>query len=503
MENEFSEHHISKQKELFSKYFNVLNKNKKDLDIFERTLLFICSNSIEYFSLDLDLIPINHQENILIHIMEMGSEHSTRLLLTKNDFSNVLDKFRVLECVTNNVILNMQKGIKKKVTLPKILASKLLEQFETFKKNKSYLNRKIQVKLDINFNKEVENIVLPCLDKIIKFLKEEYIKNCRNSIGLSSVTNGKKMYKYLIKNTLQIDEYSIREIHNYGIKEVERIYNEMIEIKNHYGYKGNLKDFHRKLLTNDKLKFKNSKEIVKTYVDEIKNINKSIIKSQFYNKVKEINCKVKEVPMYNQDFSSEAYYIHGSIDNKRKGTFYINTKYIKNMNKIDVESLTLHEANPGHHYQQTYVLESKNIPLFLKYYGSDSYAEGWALYCERLGEYKDKISYFGKLILEMIRALRLVVDTGIHYYNWSFEKTFNYYKKYSFDSDSRINNQILRYIAIPTQALSYKIGEKVILECLEAEKKNKKEKFNIKKFHDKILEDGPVPLFLLKEKFFD
>ena len=125
--------------------------------------------------------------------------------------------------------------------------------------------------------------------------------------------------------------------------------------------------------------------------------------------------------------------------------------------------------------------------------------EGWALYCERLGEYNNDESYFGKLILELIRALRLVVDTGIHYYNWNFKKTFDYYKKYSFDSDTQIKTQIYRYISIPGQALSYKIGEKVILDLYKKERR--KPNFNIKNFHEKILENGAIPLFLLKEKF--
>ena len=158
----------------------------------------------------------------------------------------------------------------------------------------------------------------------------------------------------------------------------------------------------------------------------------------------------------------------------------------------------MHESNPGHHYQSAYVIESKNIPLFVKIYLSEAYSEGWALYVENLGDY-DNITLFGKYINEMLRAVRLVVDTGIHYYNWSYEKAFNYMKKYLFDSDDQIHTQVLRYIAIPSQALSYKMGEKFFLNLLKEEQQ--KPNFNIKKFHNKILEHGSIPLFLLKEKF--
>ena len=162
----------------------------------------------------------------------------------------------------------------------------------------------------------------------------------------------------------------------------------------------------------------------------------------------------------------------------------------------------MHEANPGHHYQITYVNESVKIPLFLKCYPNDAYQEGWALYCENLGKYKTYESYYGKLVLEMIRALRLVVDTGIHYYGWSYTKTFNYYKKYSFDTDSKIHDQILRYIALPSQALSYKIGERIILDLKKHFKSDLNTKNNSsKEFHKKILEHGAIPLEILKELF--
>ena len=153
---------------------------------------------------------------------------------------------------------------------------------------------------------------------------------------------------------------------------------------------------------------------------------------------------------------------------------------------MEAESLVLHETNPGHHYQITYVNENKNIPLFLKIISYDSYAEGWALYVENLGFYESKESLFGKYINEMLRAVRLVVDTGIHYYDWSYKKTYDYCEKYLFDYESQIHNQVLRYMSLPSQALCYKIGEKVILDLLKKEKS--KPDFNIKVFHEKNYE---------------
>jgi len=499
LENSFSEEHIIKQKDFSKKYISIMKEKGPDLNIYDKIILYECRNSLESFKYDMDLIPINHQENIIIFLMELSSDQGTYVYSNKKDYINVVKKLSNLECITNSVILNMRKGIDKKITLPKILAEKLLEQFVSFKNNESYKNNNIKVKLDFNFNQQCKDYIIPCLNKIISFLKKYYIKYCRNTIGLCCLKNGQEMYKFIVKNTLTLNNYSIQNIHNYGLKEVDRINKEMNEIKNKHNFKGSLKDFSVYLKNLKQFRFKSKHDVLKTYKDEISKINKNIIDKLFYKNVKNIDCAIKPVPKYNEDFSAEAYYIPGDLNNTRKGTFYINLRDIKENNKLEVESLTLHEANPGHHYQLTYVNESKTIPLFLKISASDAYAEGWALYCESLGEYKTDESYFGKLILEMIRALRLVVDTGIHYFTWSFNKTFNYYKKYSFDSDIQIKSQLLRYMAIPGQALSYKIGEKVILDLYNKSKKEKN--FNIKKFHEKILENGAIPLFLLKEQF--
>ena len=181
----------------------------------------------------------------------------------------------------------------------------------------------------------------------------------------------------------------------------------------------------------------------------------------------------------------------GDLEGNRLGTFYINTRDITNHSKMEVESLSLHEGIPGHHLQLTYLYDN-NFPIFLKTIDFTAYEEGWALYCESLGDYKDPLSYYGKLNAEMMRALRLIVDTGIHYYNWSFKKSFDLFKKYTFMKDSDIEAEIHRYIAIPGQALAYKIGEKVFLDL-----KNEKN-LDEKSFHDLVLKNGPMPLNLLK-----
>ena len=225
-------------------------------------------------------------------------------------------------------------------------------------------------------------------------------------------------------------------------------------------------------------------------------INNNIIKKHFNPDVTNIShqCLIKRVPKHSENYESGAYYIHPTFDGSRKGTFYINFSQKYSSHKLEVESLLLHEDSPGHHMNITYLIESK-LPLFMKVNDYTGFSEGWGMYSESLGEYKELWSYYGKLNMELMRAIRLVLDTGLHYYGWSFQKCLNYYKKYSLYEVEEMKTHIFRYLAQPGQALTYKMGEKVFLDL------RKKYKGNIKDFHSKILKYSNIPLKLLIEEF--
>lgn len=492
LENSYDAHHILLQKKMYKKYLNLIRK-KKVKNIYDKTLEYMCALNLSYYNYNLNLTPINHQENIIEYYTECASGTSVIIFNTKNDYDIFLNKISKFDCVVNSIIKNMEHGISLKYTLPKVIATELEVQFKSILNEKSYHNKNIKYDLGYDFNKKLDEIFIPILEKLIKFMKF-YKKYCRQSIGMCDLPNGINEYRYLVRSQLTEKNVNIPNIHKYGLQEVSRIYNEMIDIKNKMKFKGNINQFNKYIYNRSDLKFKSSQEIIQIYKDIYKDINKNVMKKLFNERVNEV-CDIVAVPKFNEMFSSEAYYMPGDLEGKRKGKFYINMKDINDNNKIEVESLFLHEAVPGHHYQITYVNKNPEIPLFVKTLESCAYHEGWALYCELLGEYKTLESYFGKLVLEMVRALRLVVDTGIHYYGWSYQKTFNYYKKYSFNGDLQIKTQILRYIALPGQALCYKMGEKVILDL------KKKYKGNVKDFHTKIIENGAIPLWLLKEKF--
>jgi uncharacterized protein (DUF885 family) len=497
-ENAFSTTHEEKQLKFFNKYYELMNA-KKNKNIYDKTIIYDCLTSIKSLKSNLKHLPINHQENIIIEIMETGSDNTILTLKTKKDYDNAINKLKSLEEITKSIISLMTQGIKKKVTLSKILTIKLIEQFKEFKKNSSYKNTKVDIKLPYDFNNEIKSLVVPSLDLIIHFLENIYLRHTSKSIGLCGLPNGKKLYSSIVSNSLTLNNINIKRIHDYGLKEVERINQAMNEIKNQFNFSGTLKEFAMHLKKQKENMFSSNKDVISYYKKHLNKINKTLLPKYFNNKVKQLDCEILPVPKFNEDFSSEAYYISGDIQNKRKGKFYINLKNFKELNKMEAEALVLHETNPGHHYQLTYVNENKNIPLFLKISSSEAYAEGWALYVENLGFYDSLESLFGKYINEMLRAVRLVVDTGIHYYDWSYKKTYDYCEKYLFDYESQIHAQVLRYMALPSQALCYKIGEKVILDLLKKEKS--KPGFDVRVFHEKILENGAIPLFLLKEKF--
>jgi uncharacterized protein (DUF885 family) len=484
LENPYDSSHIVLQKKLYKKYL-IQIRNKKLKSLYDKCLEYVCAINLSHYNYNYDLTPINHQENMIEQYVDSASGNSIIIFDTKQNYP--------LDCLVDSMIKNMERGVSLKYTLPKLIAIELETQFKSILEDKSYRNQNVKFDLGYNYNDKLDEIFIPILKKLIKFMKF-YKKYCRESIGMCKLPNGINEYRFLVRSQLSLKNVNIPEIYKYGVKEVKRIHREMMGIKDKLDFKGSLKQFNDYLHHREDLKFNSSEEKRESYQNIYNDINKTIIKNQFNEEVKE-KCAIVKVPKYNEMFSAEAYYMPGDLDGKRKGKFYINMKDIKDNNKIEVESLFLHEAVPGHHYQITYVNKNPKIPTFIKTMNACAYHEGWALYCELLGEYKTLESYYGKLVMEMVRALRLVVDTGIHYYGWSYQKTTQYYKKYSFNGDLQIKSQILRYIALPGQALCYKIGEKIILDL------KKEYEDDIKSFHTKILENGPIPLWLLQEQF--
>jgi len=486
-ENDISEAHILLQKKIFNKYLKLLSK-VKNKNHFDKILEYTINEYLSSYKYDFHLMPLNHTNNIISNFVEMASGNSVYEFNSAEDYNNFIIKTTYFTLWIDTSIENMKNGIIKKLVLSKLLCKLLINQLKNIVKTRSYINKK-GTKL---YNQSIEDLLKPKINQVIDFLDKDYYQYCIDKNGMSSLPNGKSMYRYLAESSITRKDLTIKKIHQLGLMECDRIRKEMIKVKDEHGYQGSLVQFNKYLKFLPELQYKSRKEVIDTYKKMQSKLNKFIMKKLFKKKISH-DYLIEAVPKYNEKYAPSAYYVLGDLNKKRKGKFYINLGNLKTHNKIYVESLSLHEGNPGHHYQITYVNDS-NLPLFIKIGSFTAYDEGWALYCENLGEYNDILSYYGKLNMEMLRALRLVIDTGIHYYEWSESRCLSFMKRYLFDDEKNILSEIHRYMANPGQALAYKIGELSIINL------KKKYKGDIKNFHEEVLELGSIPLEILNKK---
>jgi len=326
------------------------------------------------------------------------------------------------------------------------------------------------------------------MKRIVEYLRKVYLQRSRNTIGWEGLPNGKNEYDYLVRSNISMKNISVVEIHKYGLAEIKRIKTEMKKIS------GSLspEEYYKRISNDPKYTFKTEKELL-AYYDKIqKHVLGYIFDDKFKNTIgNKAVVPIKLVPKYNQEFAADAYYSHGDINGKREGVVYLNTRSLDDHKSFTALSLFLHEAVPGHHFHITSINHNKSLPLYSKLINATAYYEGWGLYCENLYNYQYDAVYFGKLKLELLRATRLVLDTGIHHYGWSYKKALDFFKNNSFEEPKNLMSELHRYIADPGQALAYKMGEKVFLDL------RKKFKGTEKQFHTKCIDGGPIPMFML------
>jgi uncharacterized protein (DUF885 family) len=494
-ENIYSKEYIDNSKSLLLKY-KKLNDKVKNKDYHNKLLDYELKMSLNSYKYKFELLPID-QESIIPTVIQMVNDKFFPQD-TVNDYKNIMKRYKDIKVVCDTMIENMRKGIKMGYVQPKRIIKLVIDQYTSILKNKEY-NIKVPKQIHKEYYEVLDTYFVSSIRKILHFLKKEYYPKCRITIGYYDYPNGRNMYQYLA-NYYTTTDMSVEEIHNLGLKEVARINQEMINTKNNTDFKGSLKQFHTFMKNDKQFQYKNRKDALKGYKNEQNLINSTVMNKYFY-KMDGSNSKyvshdygIKAIPKYQEQDAPGAYYYMPSKDLKRKGNFYLNMYDLTGVTKYTVRALSLHEGNPGHHYQLTLIIDKK-LPLYIIYSNHIAYIEGWALYAESLGDYTDMYIYYGRLSYEMLRALRLVIDTGIHHYKWSYNKTLKYFKKYFNGSNTEIVNEIHRYIADPGQALAYKIGELTILDL------RKKWKGDIKDFHKKILENGPTPINLLIKEF--
>ena len=425
------------------------------------------------------------------------------------DWLNRLNQFS--ENILNFLEINKQ-GLQNGYTQPKLVTQGVISQIDAIINSDINSNPYLKVFIDadetllsqneklelINNAKElIINKINPAYIKLNNFLKNDYLVNSRDSIGIKDIPDGKKYYEQLAKHYTTTD-LTPDEIHEIGLREIQRIRAEMEEIIDSVNWDGDFESFLNYLRTSPRFYYDNPDDLFDAYLIMSKTIDPLLPK--LFNIFPRAPYGVIPIPAESAPFTTTAYY--NSPSPGRPGYFYANLYKPDSRPKYEIPVLTVHEAVPGHHFQISLAQELENVPTFRKYQGITAFVEGWGLYSEELGEYinlyDDPYDKFGQLTYDMWRAIRLVVDTGMHYKDWTRDDAINLFIENSAKSILDIENEVDRYIAWPGQALAYKIGQLKILELRSKAEKELGEKYDIKDFHDEVLKRGSLPLDLLE-----
>jgi len=349
---------------------------------------------------------------------------------------------------------------------------------------------------------EIQVAVLPSFKKLQEFLQREYVPASFTEVGAWQVPNGNETYTYLARS-MTTTQATPEQIHQIGLDEVKRIGEEMEKVKAEAGFKGSMPEFFHYLRTDPKFYTKNEDDLLEYTRAIAKSVDPLLVK--LFQTFPRLPYGVEPAPREIAPGMPSAYASGAAPDGSRPGFFYINTYKPETRPKYEIASLILHEAVPGHTFQGGIAIELKDIPKFRRYGGYSAYAEGWALYCESLGNelgvYDDPYVRFGKLSNEMWRAVRLVVDTGMHYKHWTRQQAIDYFMANVATTEYNATSEVDRYISWPGQALAYKMGELKIKELRARAVRELGPAFDIRRFHDAILLRGPLPLTVLEREF--
>ena len=440
-------------------------------------------------------------------------ETGNRLVYTTaKDYYDWFKRLELFVYNIDNFLAINKEGLAKGHTQPKLVTRGVIAQLDAiinsdissnpylkvFKEaDESIINIDDKNKLIDDAILLIENEINPAYKRLHDFLLNDYLPNSRESIGIKDIPNGKKYYEYLAKYYTTTD-LTPDEIHNIGLKEIARIRSEMEQIISDVDWDGDFLSFLNYLRTSPRFYYDNAEDLFDAYLIMSKTIDPLLPK--IFKVFPRAPYGVIPIPDETAPFTTTAYY--NSPSPGRPGYFYANLYKPESRPKYEIPVLTVHEAVPGHHFQISIAQELENVPKFRKYQGITAFVEGWGLYSEELGEfmgiYDDPYDKFGQLTYDMWRAIRLVVDTGMHYMDWTREDAINLFIENSAKSKLDIENEVDRYIAWPGQALAYKIGQLKILELRNKAERVLGDKYDIKDFHHEVLKRGSLPLELLE-----
>jgi uncharacterized protein (DUF885 family) len=461
------------------------------------------------------LQPLNQFRSTPNFFVQLGSGQSLHPFKTVKHYDDWLARIDGFVIYTDQLVANMREGMQKGVVRPRILMEKVVPQLESQIVERAEdsgfyapitnmpedFSEADRARLTAAFTDAIENKLVPAYERMSNFIGDDYLAAARASVGHYDLPDGDAWYAYNVRRITTTD-LTPDEIHRIGLDEVTRIHGEMRGVMEEVGFEGDLQDFFEFMNTDDQFYFDEPEELIQGYrdmSDRITELSKSL-----FDVAPKTGFEVRRIEAFREKSAAGGQYQTGTPDGSRPGIFYANAYDIKARPIWAMESLFLHEAIPGHHFQRSLQVENEALPGFRRFGGYTAYTEGWGLYAESLGKelgvYTDPYQYFGALNAELWRAIRLVVDTGLHAKQWSRQDVLDFMYANSAVKEARAVAEAERFMAIPGQALAYKIGQLKIREIRDNAEERLGDRFDVKEFHTQILMDGPMPLSMLEEK---
>jgi uncharacterized protein (DUF885 family) len=462
------------------------------------------------------LLPINQTGSLLTLMQSLGSGTNAQPFATVQDYENWLRRLDGLVVWMDQAIVNMRAGMAQGVVQPRPVTEKVLAQLDAmivpgaeasvyfgpvkdFPESFSTADR---ARLTAEFTRSIDASLLPAYRRLRDFVRDEYLPKSRSTVAWTALPDGPAWYAYFVQEhtttTMTADE-----IHQLGLGEVKRILGEMDQVRQQVGFKGDLPAFFSYLKTDPQFYYTRGADLLRDYGTLKTRIDAAL--PRLFSVFPKADYEVREVEAFRAASAAGGSYQGPSADGSRPGIFYVNTYNLKAQPKYGMETLSLHEAAPGHHFQVSIQQELAGIPKFRRFGGDyTAYVEGWALYAESLGKelgmFTDPYQWFGRLNDEQLRAMRLVVDTGLHAKGWTREQAIRYMLDNSTLAESDVVSEVERYIAWPGQALGYKIGDLALQQLRRKAEAELGPKFDVRDFHREVLSDGAVPMDVLEAK---
>jgi len=463
------------------------------------------------------LMPIHQMGGAHSYFASLGSGKSAQPFNTADDYRHFMSRAQGFATYMDSAIVAMEEGIQKSIVLPKPLIQKVLPQLqvhmledvtnsvfyaplETLKENEN-ITDVVKKQITKDYIDTIKNIIIPAYGRMHQFMQQSYLPKGRDTVGLHDLPDGKAWYEFRIETNTTLP-LTADEIHTFGQQEVARILAEMTKVKITVGFGGDLPAFFEFLRTDAQFFFDSEQALIDGYTQVKEKIDSRV--PLLFEVFPKADYEVRAVEAFRAASSAGASYQSPAPDGSRPGIFYINAYNLKAQPKYLMETLSIHEAAPGHHFQIAIQQEVESLPDFRKFGGYTVFSEGWALYAESLGKemglFTDPYMWYGRLSDEQLRAMRLVVDTGLHAFGWTRQQAIDFMTDNSSLALTDIEAEVERYIAIGGQAVSYKVGQRHIRMLRNRAQEALGEKFDVKKFHTQILIDGALPMPILEAK---